>query len=236
MYKRFINNKQRRFILVILVLILCISFFAILSLSNSNQYGSDDGESNGNLINHKTVIYENSQIEIYTLFPSSVINTDGGDQFVDNLASLEFKNISGTHIKRCEIHVDTEMGKTLTFVGEDIPNEMNVLAFETSNKSIDKEDFEKAFDCTVETDSTDVLLKDTLKISEEELEVEVKNISKNNLSNLVVTCHCVMDGVSYGGSKYDYVIPELKAGESATIYAEDCYFGEVKVVKVAVKQ
>ncbi len=236
MFKNLLNSKRKLTVILSAVIILCVLFFATLLLLNSNHYSFYADENNDGITDDKKIIYQDQQIEIYTLFPSSVINTDGDNQFVDDLASLEFKNISGSFIKKCEIDVDTEDGETLTFIGEDIPDQMNVLAFEVSNKPIDEEDLAKNFDCSVELDSTDVMLEDSIKISGEEIEIKVKNKSRDDLSNLVVTCHCMMDDVSYGGSTYDYIIPELKAGKSATIYAEDCYFGEAKVVKVTVKQ
>ena len=138
-------------------------------------------------------------------------------------------------MKKCEIQIETADGETYSFLAKDIPAEMEVMAFETSNKTI-KEEMEVAnFTCSTEAESSDVLMSDQIEVSEEGTVVTVKNISGKDLSDLVVTCHWMMDEVSYGGSKYEYPVEILKAGETATIEAADCYLGQVKAVRISAK-
>ena len=42
----------------------------------------------------------------------------------------------------------------------------------------------------------------------------------------------MMDETSYGGSKYEYSLEMLKAGETARIDAVDCCYGQAKVVRI----
>lgn len=231
--------------MIILGVFLSVLFVASVIIIFRNK-DSNDASDNSNdevtseqnveeeiIAENPEIVYQTEEIEVYTIFPSDVINTDADSEFVNSLASVEFKNISGTYLKKCAIQIETVDGETYSFLAEDIPAEMEVMAFETSNKTV-KEEMEVAnFTCSTEVETSDVLMSDQIEVSEEGTVVTVKNISGKDLSDLVVTCHCMMDETSYGGSKYEYPIEILKAGETAEIDAVDCCFGQVKVVRIS---
>lgn len=242
------SNKKKFKRLVIILGVLLFVLLVLLAIIIFRDKDSNDVSDNGNnevtseqnveeenIAENPEIVYQTEEIEVYTIFPSDVINTDADSEFVKNLASVEFKNISGIYLKKCEIQIETADGETYSFLAKDIPAEMEVMAFETSNKTI-KEEMEVAnFTCSTEAESSDVLMSDQIEVSEEGTVVTVKNISGKDLSDLVVTCHWMMDEVSYGGSKYEYPVEILKAGETATIEAADCYLGQVKVVRISAK-
>lgn len=197
---------------------------------------SDAGVEGEVVTKNPDVIYQTDEIEVYTVFPSSVMNTDADSEFVENLASVEFKNISGSYLKKCEIQAETADGELFSFYAEDIPADMEVMAFDTMNKSIAEKMEVVNFTCSTEIETADILMKDKIEVETEGIGIKLKNISDTDLSDLVVTCHWVMDDVSYGGSKYEYPVEMLKVGETATIEAADCYLGQVKVVRISANE
>ena len=240
------RNKKNFKRLMIILGILLFALLVVLAIIIFRDKDSNDvsDKSNYEVISEQDVeveiiaenpeiVYQTDEIEVYTIFPSDVINIDADSEFVKNLASVEFKNISGTYLKKCEIQVETADGETYSFLAEDIPAEMEVMAFETSNKTVEEEMEVANFTCSTEVDTSDVLMSDQIEVSEEGIVVTVKNISGKDLSDLVVTCHCMMDETSYGGSKYEYSIEMLNAGETAEIDAVDCCFGQAKVVRIS---
>lgn len=243
------RNKKKSKRLVIILGVLLFALLVLLAIIIFRDKDSNDVLDNSNnevtseqnveeeiIAENPEIVYQTEEIEVYTIFPSDVINTDADSEFVKNLASVEFKNISGTYLKKCEIQIETADGETYSFLAEDIPAEMEVMAFETSNKTVEEEMEVANFTCSTEVETSDILMPDQIEVSEEGTVVTVKNISGKDLSDLVVTCHCMMDETSYGGSKYEYSLAILKAGETAEIDAVDCCYGQAKVVRISANE
>lgn len=235
------TKKKTKRLIAVLGCLLCVAiiFLAVMINQKNKENASETSEKEGaletqqeQLIEKPEIIYQNEDIEIYTIFPSSVVNIDSESEYVTDLSTIEFKNISGKYLKKCEFQITANNGETYEFVAEDIPKDMQVMAFDTSSKTTTAEVEIDDVECNVEKGIKDALMKDTLEIVENGMDITIKNISEEDLTNLVVTCHCVLDELSYGGSKYEYSLEKLGAGETATINAEDCYFGDVKVVRV----
>ena len=104
-----------------LVIILGILLFVLLTLlallifrdkdsndvsdNDNNEVISEQNVEEENIAENPEIVYQTEEIEVYTIFPSDVINTDADSEFVKNLASVEFKNISGTYLKKCKIQI-----------------------------------------------------------------------------------------------------------------------------------
>lgn len=231
------NKHLLPILLIILFVVAAILLFLIFQHIASSGLAENTSVSQENIsLENPDIIYQNEDIEIYTFFPSSVVNTDADATYVEDVASIEFKNISESYLKTCEIQIKTADGTWFTFVAEDIPVGMEVMSFEQSNQTIEEGIEIADVKCSTEVEISDVLLENQIEFFENELEIVVKNVGKEDLEDLVISCHCMMDDVSYGGSKYEYSLKYLKTGESATIYADDCYFGQAKVVRIAVNE
>lgn len=225
-------------IIVVLAIVLAILIFQKLQLDNEEDTGAQDSSvEQGDEMEEEnvTVLYRSQEIEVYSFFPSSAVNVDSMSEFVDNVASIEFKNISGTYLERCEIQVIADNGVTYQFVAEEIAANMEVIAFETSSKTISDATEVANIEGTAITGTDENLLEDQVKVTEEEMEVTITNTGEQDLEHVVIVCHCVMDDVSYGGSKYEYEVESLASGETKVIKAIDCYFGQAKAVRVFVR-
>lgn len=178
-------------------------------------------------------LYQSQNIIVYSLFPSSSMNLDASMQFGDNVATIEFENVSNTYLKKCEIQLTASNGEEYFFLAEDIPADTEVLAFDTSNKTLPDDVECENISVNAETEDGDTLMTDQLEISVDGIQVSLKNISEADLQNVVVTCHCALDEVCYGGVKYEYSADRIAAGETIIVNAEDCYIGQAKVVRIS---
>lgn len=237
------KKKQRKRLIclwIILVVLLFVLAFLIYRDMKTKKSQGDKAQSqvseeqqSADAQKTPTILYKSEEIELYAFFPSDVINVDDSSEFVNGVASVEFKNISGRYLKECTIEIKAMNGETYEFVAEEIPADMEVIAFDCASKTVEENTEIEEVDCSTEESVSDNLLESQVEVAENEMEVTIKNIGDTDLSNIVVTCHCMMDDVSYGGSKYEYKVEKLAAGESTVIDAVDCYFGQAKVVHIA---
>lgn len=224
----------------ILVVLLLVLAFLIIRESNAKKSRVEDEQSqvsteleNDDTEEKPTILFKSEEIELYAFFPSDVMNVDDSSEFVNGVASVEFKNISGRYLKKCTIEIKATNGESYEFVAEEIPADMEVIAFDCSSKVVEEDTEIQEVECSTEEDVSNNLLEAQVEAEENEMEVTIKNVSETDLSNVIVTCHCMMDDVSYGGSKYEYKIEKLSAGESVVVEAVDCYFGQAKVVRIS---
>lgn len=234
------QKKQMMCLWIILVFLLLILVFLVFRELNAKKNQADAKQSqmsvkleNDDTEEKPTILFESEEIELYAFFPSDVINVDDSSEFVNGVASVEFKNISGNYLEKCTIEIKAMNGESYKFIAEEIPADMEVIVFDCSSKTVEENTEIDEVDCSIEESTSDNLLETQVEATENEMEVTIKNVSDKDLSNIVVTCHCVMDEVSYGGSKYEYKVEKLSAGESVVVDALDCYFGQAKVVRIS---
>lgn len=225
-------------ILFVLVIVLAILIFQRLQSDDEQDTVAQDSlleQGDTAAQGDVTVLYRSQEIEVYSFFPSSVVNVDSSSEFVDNVASIEFKNISGTYLESCEIEVTAKNGETYQFIAEEIAADMELIAFETTSKTMSEEIEAANIECTATKGTAENLLGSQIEVTEDEMQVTITNTGEQDLEHVVIVCHCVMDDVSYGGSKYEYEVESLASGETKTIEAIDCYFGQAKAVRVFVR-
>lgn len=175
---------------------------------------------------------EDGKLEITSLFQYSGDNPDCGGETGEDIGSLAVTNLSDQHLTRATFAVVLAEGEDLVFEVEDVPAGQTVWAFETTNTSYDAEDpcvdigwsaeFAPAAPVpagvATETSGTTVTLTNT---------------TDEDLTNLIVHCHCWFNELYFGGLTYAYPVSSIPAGESIEIQAEECYFGEAAVVRVS---
>lgn len=175
---------------------------------------------------------EDDKLEINSLFQFSGINPDCGNQEGTDVAGIQLRNVSSSHLTRAAIEVTLLSGKLLRFTVEDLPAGMTALAFSDENMSMDLADACVSLSCEASFEAESPLMADRLSVSVEGTQITVTNISGDDLTNLTVYCHCLLDQDCYGGLTYCYPIEFLPAGGSATVDAVDCYLGDAKVVRI----
>ena len=68
-----------------------------------------------------------------------------------------------------------------------------------------------------------------MNIEVEGTEIKITNETENEMSNLLLHCHCLIEDTYFGGLTYTKIQP----GDSVTIQADECYLGTADVVRVS---
>lgn len=204
--------------------------------SASSASGEPDGSQGGEPENTGLAfpyVLEEGGVTVTSLFQSTIFNPDCGDAEGENIASLGFTNTTERHLARCEFTAVLTDGTQYHFLAEDIPAGQSASVFETDNAALDAAVPCESISCTAEFEAAAPVMADQIQVSVQGTQVTLTNIGGEDLPNLVVTCHCLLDGAVFGGTTYSYPMEALPAGETVTLSAEDCYLGEAAVVRIA---
>lgn len=178
---------------------------------------------------------DNGKFIVQSLFQSDIDNPDNGNQYADGIASLEVTNQSGKFCKQLELTVVMLDGEEITFIANDIPDGKTIWMFEKNNKIIDIEEKCKKIKGKA-TMGKSQMMEDKISWSAEETNVTLQNISSEELTGVVIDCHCLFDGETYfGGTTYEYEVGDIPSGQSVQIDAQDCYLGSAEVVRIEQK-
>ena len=178
------------------------------------------------------LLVDDGNLEISSLFQFTGLNPDCGNQEGTDVAGIQLRNVSGSHLTRAAIEMTLVSGKLLRFTVEELPAGMTALVFSNENMTMDPEDACVSLSCEASFEAESPLMADRLSVSVEGTQITVTNISGDDLTNLTVYCHCLLDQDCYGGLTYCYPIEFLPAGGSAAVDAVDCYLGDVEVVRI----
>ena len=205
--------------------------------SNSKVEKTSDGEAKA-IETEKAEInfpYEldGGNLVVNALFQSSVENPDCGNEYADDIASLEVVNQSGKYLESAQITLHTGDGTELYMVIEDVPANQKVWVFDNKNSSITNDVTCISINCKSDYLDEVPLMADQITVNTDETTVTLKNQSGETLNGLTVKCHCLFDGVYYGGLTYSYPVDELSPGGSAVIEADDCFLGTADVVRIS---
>lgn len=231
------RRKQKIWIIfgiLIVFLILIGALWKVSGLKKEKDIPKEEIEAT-DLVNKIEFPYEieEGKIEIASLFQYSGMNPDCHDEYEEDIASLEIVNKSEEQLSDANIKVTLEDGTVLEFIVTDIPAGHTVWAYEIDNKSYDTSVACIDVSCKAEFDNTETLMENKLMIEVQDTEVKLTNISEEELTNVIVSCHCLFEEVYFGGLTYRYPVDKISAGESITFQAEECYIGEAAVVRIS---
>lgn len=176
---------------------------------------------------------ENGKLSVDSIFQFTGFNPDNQEQEGENIAALTVVNQSEEQVAFAEIQVRLDDDTRLTFEITDLPAGQSVMVFEKENKNYELDDVCLEITDTAEFENGTMLMEDYISVAEEGTVITLTNHSEENFSNLLLHCHCRINGVYFGGLTYSYPIAELPAGQSITVDATDCYLGEAAVVRVS---
>lgn len=176
---------------------------------------------------------EDGKLELTSIFQFTGFNPDCNNEEGEDIAALSIVNQSEEHVKNAEIKVKLTDGRTLLFEIQDLPADASVMVFEKNNAGYGNTDECAEITGKASWEEETALAKEQLSIGVSGTTVTLTNISEEEVSNLLLHCHCKMDDSYFGGLTYQYPVERLQAGESISIEAEDCYLGEASVVRVS---
>lgn len=171
-------------------------------------------------------------VEINALFSSNLMNPDGGNVPVEQLASLEVTNTSGRYIMNAAFTVALTDGTAYHFRVNDLPAGGKTVAFSTENAVYDGSPC-AAIEAETEFADGGQLMEGSVSFSVDGTTVTLTNLTQEELGPLTVICHDTLDETEYfGGSSYAYQTEPVPAGGSVTVEAVDCIIGQPAVVRI----
>lgn len=178
------------------------------------------------------IVLEGGALRVGSMFQFSGFNPDCGGEEGEDIAALQVENASQEHLVRADIAMGMPDGQTLNFVITDLPAGESAMVFSSENTPVEQVEVYDFVSCNAEFAEESPLMADRLEIRTDGMQVTVTNVSGEDLTDLNVYCHSLLEGQSFGGLTYCYTLSELPAGESAVIEAYDCYLDEALVVRV----
>lgn len=175
---------------------------------------------------------ENGAIRVISLFQFSGFNPDCGGEEGEDIAALQIENVSQEHLAQADIAMTMPDGQTLNFSVTDLPAGASAMAFSLENAAVDQTAVFDSVSCTAEFAEESPLMADRLECQVEGMQITVTNVSGEDITNLNVYCHSILQEQSFGGLTYCYTVSELPAGESTVLEAYDCYLDGAQVVRV----
>lgn len=176
------------------------------------------------------ILLDSDKLELSSVFEYTGINMDFEDVYSEEIGAIQLKNLSGQHLRKAKLTAKLSNGERMTFLVEDIPAEMEVLAFETQNKFYD--DTVKVVEVTVDAQYSASVFEEIFSYTVNGSDITVENISGKAQKNITLYYHCSIDGLCFGGQSYELSLETLAAGESATVSDSACYMGDVTVTNI----
>lgn len=230
-------QQKRMFIAVVstVILIIVIAIIAAVHLKKTSDSGNSQPDSAGKKTEGLAFPYdlEDGKISIESIFQFTGFNPDNENTEGENIAALTVVNNSKQHLSSAQFTVKMVNGTQFDFELEDLPAGQKAMIFEQENQVYDLNDVCQEITDTVEFEDASPVMADRLSSEVQETVVTLTNNSEEDLNNLLLHCHCVIDDAYFGGLTYTYLIESIPAGQSASVNAEDCYLGQAAVVRVS---
>ncbi len=177
-------------------------------------------------------VEQSTGLTLSSVYTSSILNPDCGDEYAEEVASLEVTNSSDSYLVSATLTATLSDGTEVLFEVHDLPAGATAEIFDTENQSVASGVTCTALVCTAEEYiEENVLLSDTIEVTASGADAVLTNIGDSDLTGLTVVYHCDMAGQFFGGTSYTITIDSLAAGESYTL-SDSALMGEVAVVRI----
>jgi len=169
---------------------------------------------------------EDGKISVDSIFQFTGFNPDNENVEGENIAALTVVNQSEQHLASAQFTVKLADGAQLAFEITDLPAGQKAMIFEKENQVYELDDVCEEITDTAEFEDSSPVMADRLSAEVQETAVTLTNNSEEDLTDLLLHCHCVIDDAYFGGLTYTYSIESIPAGQSASVDAVDCYLGQ----------
>lgn len=219
------NNNYKK--IVFMSIILCVLIFvAVFIYLGKNP---SEGQNAGGI--EFPYEMEDGKLVIKSLFEANVENPDCNNEISENIAALEITNQSEEYCEQAEICLEMQDGKEFKFIVSDLPPEKTVWAFEINNSSIESDYFCKDITDKVVFGEKDYM-EDIVSFSITDTTITIQNNTNEELTDILLKCHCLFDEVYFGGITYEYPVSTIPANGQIVVDAVDCFMGTAEVVGI----
>lgn len=177
-------------------------------------------------------VTEDGKLEITSLFQFSGFNPDCAGEESTDIAALQLHNASSEHLTKAELVLQMESGQSLRFAVTDLPASGDAMVFAVDNTEMDSKDacLNVTYNGSYEAETP--VLADQISVQPGEAQITLTNLSDEDLMDITVYCHCLLEDASFGGLTYGYPVAKLPAGQSIVVDTPDCYLGPAQVVRI----
>lgn len=182
------------------------------------------------------IMLEDGKLEIQSLFAYTGLNPDDENEETRDIAAITLVNRSGAYMAEARITMGLSNGAEAEFIAMDLPAGKRVMAFSTD--SVEAPDGTGCTEvrCDAVFDAAASMMAERIAVTVEAMTVTVKNLTGNEISNIVIYCRCPLDEDYFGGIAYQYQINSLPANGTATVDAWDCVLGMAEVVRIEINE
>ncbi len=193
------------------------------------------GMGNGKITEYPYEMDKNN-LELGSIFPSSIDNPDNEFTYGEDIATLEIKNTSGKYLEKADITVKLADKRTLHFEVEDLPADMSVWAFETSNESVEIEVEASKVQCDATYGPRSDLMVSEFPFTVDGSKISFENHTGKDLKKVEAKVHCVFDGMYFGGKSYTYLMKKIPNNGSYELDVPECAMGEADVANININK
>lgn len=232
-----VNIGRLKLVLIISAAVIIIAAVLILIMMQTTGAGADPDKMTNMKQEEEGLAFpyelEDGELVVDSIFQFTGLNPDCDNQEGENIAALTVINQSERHLASAEIRAELSDGRELVFEVRDVPAGQSVMVFEKTNQTYELTDVCREITDHAEFTDTEPMMEDSLSIESQGTTVTLTNNTEEDLTDLLLHCHCLIDGSYFGGLTYTYQIESIPAGESVSVEAEDCYLGEAAAVRVS---
>lgn len=231
------NAKTKAIILIAVVLLVII--LAAVWINGTRKSGHGDTSSSlaaqESGQDQKTAFpaeIDDQNLRIDSLFQFTGVNPDAGDVDCEDVAAIQLTNQSGKYLKQAQIEITLVDGSTLAFHVQDVPDQAEIYAFDTTNQTCTQTDGIKAIQATADYTEEEDFLGKTVIAKVQDINIRLTSKGSEDLSDLQIIYHCSMDNILFGGISYTAKLDKLKAGAKASLKADQAWLGEAAVTRI----
>lgn len=219
---------------VVAAILIAVIAIAAAYIKKMEKSGSEKPDSAGEMGERITFPYElaEGKLQAASLFQYSGLNPDCNNEEGEDIAALEIVNQSDEFCKSAEIEIAMQDGTELVFKAEDIPAGKKIWVFESSNQSIGQDDACKEIRDNSEFGEVS-FMESQITTSVEDTTITIENLTGEEITDLMVGCHCLFEDTYFGGVSYSYPAGTIPAGGRVIVDAADCYMGSAEVVWIS---
>ena len=226
------SAKKERLMIVAAILLFAVAIAIIYYLQSDkvdSKQSEEEQQAEGLAFPYELA---EGKLQAASLFQYSGLNPDCNNEEGEDIAALEIVNQSDEFCRSAEIQVVMQDGTELLFKAEDIPAGKKIWVFESNNQSIGQDDACEEINDTSEFGEAS-LLEDQIAVSVKDTAITLENLTGEEITDLMVGCHCLFEDTYFGGVTYSYPAGIVPAGGQAAVEASDCYMGTAEVVWIS---
>ena len=177
---------------------------------------------------------EDGKLQVESLFQFDGINPDSGNQEQDQIAAILVRNLSKEYLTEAEIVMELSNGVKTSFVVTNLPGERAAMVFSADNSTMKDSDFCVSASCKAQWDEMSGVMPEGIAVSVDGITVTVTNQTAQDIPELTVYCHSLLEEDFFGGITYTYKIENLSANAAAVLEVPECFLGMAEVVRIAI--